>query len=188
MTHELLLQKTMGLFDNSDKWDSFLELTSIQNAIISRWDSKLKDEIRAQIKYEDPWELDATARQWYLKDFGPNSLSIWLEGEYFSLWADDTFFDVKLIHEELKKRKFKPISDCVINKDIPFDGRGYLFRERGRFQFYSINDNHFDFNHLAWFAGNKTDEYVKQIQNKLKPFFETNTTNLMVELNSLAKR
>jgi CTP synthase (UTP-ammonia lyase) len=83
--------------------------------------------------------------------------------------------------------EYKSIHDGIFHKDI-VSNNGYLFAEIGRFEFNSIYDNHFNSNQLAWFAGNETDEYIRQIELKLKPFFDKESTYLLIELNSLSKK
>ncbi|MDZ4809264.1 MAG: hypothetical protein SGI96_13495 [Bacteroidota bacterium] len=182
-----LIEKSLELFSIPEKWNAFLELSFLKDKIIEHWKSKLKKYIIEKIDLPEAWDFNQNGMQWYLKEFGNNSLSIWLEGEHFSLYAEQAHYDVDLINNKLKEHKFKSVNDSIMYKDIGF-GNGYFFREKGRFEFENLYDNNFDSNRLAWFAGNKPDEYVNQIRKKLQPFFENSTTQLLIELNRISKK
>jgi len=180
-----LINKTAALFDKPEKWYSFLELTKLKDKLIAEWSNKLKGTICAEIQLDHKWKFNRDGMQWYLEEFGVASLSIWLEGSVFSLYANDHYFDTKLIVDKLKEQKFDRICNAVTFKETEI-GPGYLFVERGKFEFDCEYDNNFDSNHLIWFANNQPDAFIRQLKIKLKPFFEA--TDLLIELNNYSKR
>ena len=185
-----IIKKAINLFDSPEKWNAFLELANLQQKITNQWNSDLLDAIRSRLTInDDRWDFrkNGWQGQWFLYEFGHESLSLWLELGYFSLWANPNLFDVDFIEKKLKEPEFRLIHDAMPFKDRGRHG-GYIFSEIGRFEFGNIYDNHFDWPKLSWFAGNNMDDFIKQIELKLKPFIQSNSTDLLVELNRLAKR
>jgi hypothetical protein len=140
-----LLKRAAGLFDKPEKWNSFLQLANFTEKIIHQWNSKLEEQIINKIKLDDAWEFKKSidGMQWFLKEFKSESLSIWLEWEKFSLYANPDFFDISMIEKKLRMPEYKSIHDGIFHKDI-VSNNGYLFAEIGRFEFNSIYDNHFN--------------------------------------------
>ena len=183
-----LLQQTASLFEkpkSPEKWNAYLELTLLKEQIKNLWLNKLKSEL---IKYFstniiDGWEWDENKMNWYLAEFGPESLAIWLEGyTKFSLWVNDAYFKNDEIKKFLQKGKHSALLSAFSRIDTRFDG-SYQVVENGNFTFGSEHDGEFEIDHLAWYAGNDTECLSMQIIEKVNKIRQDkNLTSLLADL------
>jgi len=183
-----LLQQTASLFEKQkspEKWNAYLELIAQKEQIKNLWFNKLKSEL---IKYfstniEDGWKWDENKMNWYLAEFGPQSLSIWLEGyTKFSLWVNNDKFNNDEITELLQTEKYSELLSAFSRIDKRFEG-GYQVIENGNFSFGSEHDGEFAVDHLAWYAGNETNNLATQIIDKVNKIRQDKTlTDLLAEL------
>lgn len=188
-----LVNQAMTMFDKDDKWNSFLELTSIKDEIIKKWYQKLKTTVTKKCCEEDVvngWSFHAWTSwdfKWYLTEFGKESFCIWMWGSRIGLWANPNFHDSQKITDLLNSDKFSLIMS-VLRHDEVFSGDWKLV-EYGNFDFTSPYNSHFDEARLAWFAGNKSQELAEQIVVKVNKFRHNETiTALFSELNRLTKK
>ncbi len=167
-----ILQKTASLFENPkspEKWNAYLELISQKEQIKTLWLNKLKSEL---VKYfstniEEGWRWDENKMNWYLAEFGSQSLAIWLEGfTKFSLWANNEKFNNDEITELLQTERYSVLLSAFSRIDKRFEG-GYQVIEYGNFSFGSEYDGEFGIDHLAWYAGNDTITLATQIIDKV---------------------
>jgi hypothetical protein len=184
-----LINQSIKLFESPQQWTAFLELSRISEKIKEQWYKTLSTEILNKIKFDNNvWQCQIKPGvgivQWFLKDFGNDTLSLWLEREYFSLKIPENYNKYKYIVEEIQKPRYNSLLNELIIDGQLFNGSDVIIRETGRFKFGVYNDNIFDANHLAWFAGNETEKYIEQIELKLEPFFTSEATALLIELNS----
>lgn len=183
-----LLQQTASLFEkpkNPEMWNAYLELTTQKEQIKNIWLNKLKSEL---IKYfstniEDGWKWDENRMNWYLAEFGPESLAIWFEGyTKFSLWSNNANFKSDEITELLQTEKYSVLLSAFSRIDKRFEG-SYQVIENGNFSFGSEHDGEFGIDHLAWYAGNKTESLSMQIIEKVNKIRQDkNLTSLLAEL------
>ena len=167
-----LLQQTASLFEkpkSPEKWNTYLELTTQKEQIKTLWFNKLKSEL---IKYfstniEDGWKWDENKMNWYLAEFGPQSLAMWLE-DYtkFSLWVNNDNFKNDEITELLQTEKYSALLSAFSRIDKRFEG-SYQVIENGNFTFGSEHDGEYGHDHLAWYAGNETNNLATQIIEKV---------------------
>ncbi len=168
-----LLFKAVTLFEEQDKWDAFIELSSYVENIKNIWKDRLSNRLEEYFTKEgkmDGWNFNKDGMVWYLNDYGQDSFGIWWEHLYqLSFWANPSHYDIEKIKSLLESTKYSPllnVFDGVVKK---FNGN-YLLSEFGNFSFGSIYDNNFGFEHLntlAWYAGNETEEFANQIIKKV---------------------
>ncbi len=183
-----LLKQTASLFEKqktSEKWNAYLELIAQKEQIKNLWFNKLKSEL---IKYfstniENGWKWDETKMNWYLAEFGPQSLAIWLEGyTKFSLWVNNANFKNDEITELLQTEKYSALLSAFSRIDKRFE-ESYQVIENGNFSFGSEHDGEFGIDHLAWYAGNETKILAQQIIDKVNKIRQDkNLTALLAEL------
>jgi len=188
-----LLKQAMQLFDSADKWNSFLELSDSKYEIRNQWYQKLITHVTKWFLEEDKvngWSfetLGAWDYRWYLTEFGRDSFCICMNQHQIGLWVDYTFFNSQRITDLLKEETYSMIM-TTLRPDVVFSGDWKLI-EYGNFNFDSPYDGHFDLDRLGWFAGNKTEEFVNQLSEKINKFRKDETiTKLFAELNREAKR
>jgi hypothetical protein len=193
MQQELLIQTVKMVENTPEKWNSFLELVWKKDTIRNNWYGILKQKLDKQFMSMDrvenwsykSWGLfDA---QWYLTDFGDQSLSLifgwWGE---LTLHANGQYFNLDIIGKLLKTSKYSPIMACFNRIDSQSGNR--IAIESRNFNFGSPYDGKFDLDRLAWYAGNMTEEFVKQIAEKVNKFRNNKeVTGLMIEINEQAK-
>jgi hypothetical protein len=180
-----LLQQTASLFEDPKKWNAYLELIAQKEQLKNFWFNKLKSEL---IKYfstniETDWLWNANNMNWYLADFGEKSLAIWLEGyTKFSLWSSEVNFDKDEITRLLKTEKYSVLLSAFARIDKQFEG-SYQVIENGNFTFGSEYDGEFGIDHLAWYAGNDTNNLATQIIDKVNKIRQDkNLTALLAEI------
>jgi len=183
-----LIQQTANLFEQPktpEKWNAYLELTTQKEQIKNLWLNKLKSQL---IKYfstniEEGWKWDENKMNWYLAEFGPESLAIWFEGyTKFSLWVNNEKFKSDEITELLQTEKYSALLSAFSRIDIRFEG-SYQVIENGNFSFGSEHDGEFGIDYLAWFAGNETENLLIQIIEKVNKIRkDKNLTKLLADL------
>jgi len=183
-----LLQQTAGLFElpkSPEKWNAYLELTAQKEQIKNLWLNKLKSEL---IRYfstniEEGWKWNENKMNWYLAEFGTESLAIWLENyTKFSLWVNNDKFKNDEITELMQTEKYSTLLSAFSRIDKRFEG-SYQVIENGNFTFGSEHDGEFGIDHLAWFAGNETENLSIQIIEKVdKIRKDKNLTKLLGDL------
>ncbi len=199
MQQELLIQ-SMNLFDTPDKWDSFLELSNHRDNIRDKFFSKIKAPL---MKYfnDNPvegwvcesWGSPNYDMRWYLTDFGKNSLAIGIGWSFdFVLTLEDfEKFDSDRMNILMKQPEYAKILAAFGRIDYQFTEARRKVIESGNYSFGCAYDNNFEgFKYqLAWYAGNRTNDFVQQIINKVEKFRRNEeVTRQLYQLNHNAKR
>ena len=187
------LNEAINLFDTSEKWNSFLELFYQKDKIVmGEWFNKAKISVNNHFindlaegwtfKNWNTWDY-----KWFLKDFGENSLCIWMYGNRIGLWLNGNLFDSDKANSLLNTEKYSRLLSFLRPDEIsPYD---WKIIETGNFVFNSVNDGHISSDELAWYAGNQTEELVKQIAEKINRIRKNpELTQLLRELNEKCKR
>ena len=105
-----LLNQTKAMFDSPEKWNAFLELVGQKDSIRNSWFLNLKEDITTTFispdsKTED-WDIKIRgyfSYQWFLKAYGENSISIWIEDGILSLFASDAH-DIDEVYKLIKNK------------------------------------------------------------------------------------
>ena len=184
---QALINSTKDIFDSPEKWETFLDLDLLKDKITAQWYSKLGDELHLKIKLNPEWSYNKSGMQWYLEKYGRKSLSIWLEKAKFSLWADGYYYDLDKIRELLKDSRFMPIYYGMPFKESIMQGN-YIIEELGRYTFGSHCDNCYTDDQLAWYAGNRTEEFAMQVKQRVDHFMKKEITDLLIELNEKSRK
>ena len=187
-----LIQEAKSMLNTSEKWNAFLDLTYQKDNIRNQWFTKLKDELGNTFLnnyFSSHWDFKINGGfsiQWFLKEFGENSISLWLENENFSLYAPNNC-NIEEIYKLIKSEKFLPLVNCFERSNSISNG-GYIITDKGNFSFGTPYDTNFELDRLAWFAGNETENFINQITVKVNKFrLNEEVTNLLKELNQLTK-
>ena len=187
-----LLKQAMDIFDSPDKWNSFLELSSSNDEIKYQWYQKLMTHVTKRFREDEDvkgWSFETLGDwdyRWYLTEFGRDSFCIRMWLHQIGLRVDPKFFDSQMITDLLKTETYSIIMS-TLRHDEEFS-RDWKLAEHGNFNFDSPYDGHFDHGRLGWFAGNKTEEFVNQIVEKINKIRKDETImKLIAELNGEAK-
>lgn len=189
-----LLKQAKAMFDTPEKWNAFVELLYQKDEIRNQWFLKLKEEANKKFSTEEfveGWVFNSWSTcdlHWYQKEHGDKSIGLlfgwWGE---MTLYCDANYFDTVKIHDLLRTEKFSPLLSCFNRIDRFYDG-GRLASEVRNFNFESPYDTKFDFDRLSWFAGNKTEDFINQISEKVNKYRKSQEMNLLLnELNLLTK-
>ena len=193
-----LINQAITMFDTSEKWSAFLELSSLKDDIKRQWYEKLKKAVRSRfwVKEEtDQWTFSHPNNiyqdfRWYLTEFGSESLGLrtcdWIG---YGLWVNPSCYNSQEIFSLLHNSKYSRIMD-LLRQDISFPaaGQDWILQEQGNFNFESPYDTHFTVDSLSWFAGNKTEELTDQIVEKIDCFRKDELiTSLFAEINDATK-
>lgn len=191
MTPELLTQAT-SLFDSYDKWNAFIELSNARNEIKINFCKEMRLGLQNHFSKDirEKWyftSIDAFQYKWFLKDYGENSICLYMNLDYIMLWCNPSVLDASKVKEKLNSVEYHPILNCFDFKDnLSSTHLHHFCEERHRFNFkdstsYPAN-NEFNPDKLSWFAGNKIDEMVEQIATKINRFRTPEITKLLLEL------
>lgn len=180
MNQELVKKGSEELFQKVYKWNSFVELSNIKDAIINHWFSLLKENLIEHYSHNkiNNWSLHHQDNdfQFYPSDSRKDSpASLWLEfkewGIIFSLYTS------KNVDKCWEKIENSDLTSLFSNK-IKSPGNGYLF--------WGKIDENLTYEQLAWKAGNKTEELQKIITDKIELITsDSKITTLLKELNTL---
>jgi hypothetical protein len=183
-------QTLTSLFKTAEEWNAFLELRKQFGSIHNEWYKKLQTSLAAYFAEDDVrgWGFEywnTYDMSWFLSDFGNRSIKLLLGwGGEFNLHVDPSKHNVKKINVLMKNEEYKPLLnafrvDIFPNNDyerIIIEQRNYTFND----SFGMIQDSEM----LAWYAGNKTDEYVAQIAEKVNRIRKNEElSNLLYSLN-----
>jgi hypothetical protein len=192
-----LLQQAIAMLDTPEKWNSLRTLSAAQTEIRNTWYLNLKTSVDACFRDEknmiDKWSYISWGLfdyKWYLRDYDDQSFCLWLhDGYIFMFWVHPNVHDSQKITELLRTdNKYSPLLASLRN-DQSFEG-DWKIVEKGNFSFGSPYDNHFpNPEELAWYAGNKTEEFLKQIVEKVDGIRRNaHLTDLLTEINELTKK
>lgn len=197
MIQNEIIKEAIELFDAPEKWGAFLELYNKKEDIKKAWYIKLKNAIIEYFNNDivEGWDYCFWGDnnyvwdfKWFLTKYGQSSLCIgsgW-NGE-FHLIVQGEQFDKEKITELLKSSKYSKLMSIVRN-DRQFEDETKAMEYRN-YIFNTAEDGKFEVDTLAWFAGNKTEEFVKQIADKVNSVRkDVEITNLLDEINSITKK
>ena len=198
-----LINQTMAMFDSAEKWDAFIDLSNMRGDVVNEWFRKIKTPLTAYFQknlpdrwgFESWWDSSCDMR-WYLKEFGKNSLALTTVWKYqFCLHLEDaSTFDSDLITNRLKDPEYAEILLAFDRIDEPPTDPKFKVREIRNYHFdascpYNGHFNDEDVSQLAWYAANRTSEFVSQIISKVERLTnDRKITDLLYKLNGEAKR
>jgi hypothetical protein len=197
MNQELLTQ-AINMFDSYDKWDAFVELSSSIGEIRQRYFERLKSGLFKHFVNDqrEPWSFipfNTDQYRWFLKDYGQESICLLWRVQDLVLWCNPQLFYAHIARDLITSPDFSPILNCFDYTDsLSHPNPHHLCEERHRYIFadstsYSAPDEE-NFEKLSWFAGNRTDEMIKQISDKINKFRTPEITELLQELNKRCKK
>lgn len=191
-------QQVEEIFSDKEQWDSFLEICKNKDNIKGYWFSKFREKINEQFainNISDSWGFSSWGIwdfKWFIKEFGRESLGIWYQGNSFYLSGNGNLYDGKQIFNMLQESKYTPIVSAFDRQDeIPSVEANANIRivERGNFYFGEYNDGYLDTDQLAWYAHYKTDDFVKQLIEKVDRFRKSEEiTELLFDINMKTKK
>ena len=189
-----LLKQAKAMFDTPEKWNAFLELVWQKDEIRNQWFLKLKEEANKKFstdEFVEGWVFNSWGvwdLHWYQKEHGDKSIGL-LIGWWgdMTLYCNGEFYDTAKIHDLLRSERFAPLLSCFNRIDRFYEG-GRLAIETRNFSFDSPHDTKFDVDRLGWYAGNKTEDFLNQLAEKVNRYRKNEEMNsLLSELNSLTK-
>ena len=183
------------VFKEKQEWDSFLILCQNKDAIRNDWYSKLKSKVNEMVKDSIPsqWGFISWGiwdYRWFIKDFEKESLCLWFTGNSLRLWANGDFYDRKKIFDLLQESKYSLIKSAFDRIDDIFDStHDWRFIENGNFYFGDPADGRLDTDKLMWYANYRTEEFAKQIIDKVNKFITNpEITRLFIEINEQSRK
>jgi hypothetical protein len=188
-----IVKQAIDMFDTPEKWNSFLELSSVKDEIRNQWYQKLKTSVTKVFCEENVvngWSFSAWNTwdfRWYLTDFGRESFCIWMSGHRIGLWVNSNVHDSQKITDLLNTDRFSLIMSAL-RPDEVFSGDWKLV-ENGNFVFESPYNLQFDPDRLGWFAGNRTEDFITQLVQKINRIRKDEIlTGLLIEINKMTKK
>lgn len=190
-----LTKQALKMFDTAEKWDSFVELKNYADRMYYGQFGKLKPLMHKKFLEEDlvsGWEakqFHTCDMRWYLKEFGEFSISLyWGWHKQLRLWVFPDRNDVAKAHDLMKNSEFSKLFSGFERIDNSL-GNDFLAIEEGNFRFDSPYDGCFNDWQLAWYAGNRSQEFVDQLAEKVNRFRkDARLTELLYNLNKETKR
>lgn len=192
--NEELLRQTMDLFDKPEKWMAFWELHKKADDIRSRFWKRLQSEVyNRELKNANPdWDIYIWSPSipwdimWYIKGESNRSICVHFWGDGFRVHSNYGDLDVTKVSTLIKEPRFDILLSCFDR----IDGRDEksIGMESGNFRFGSESDGNFTSEQLAWYAGNKTEEFADQIIAKVRKFQTPEITALFKEINAKCKK
>ena len=193
-----LINQAISIFDSFDKWNAFIELSNAKESIKVKYFEKLRQELinyfRNDLRKDWAFKpISPSLYRWYLNDYGSDSICIVWRQDDTLLWSNIISVDVQMAINLLNTPDFNSIFSCFDYQDsLSNTILHHYCEEKHRYKFddstsYSgITEQNSD--KLAWFAGNKTDEMVNQISEKVNKFRTPEITEKLIELNRRCKK
>ena len=191
MNEELLLQ-TMRIFDTPEKWNAFCELKNQADNIQNRWWKKLQIEVNRRFIDESnsDWDIATWNNwdiKWYIKGESNKTLAVHFWGDGFRVFYNFGDLDKEKVTNLIKENRFNAIKLCLDRIDGSNDET--IGWEHRNFHFGTDMDGYFpNATSLAWYAGNRTEDFATQILNKMKKFQNPEIVNLFKEINIKCKK
>lgn len=186
------LNEAINLFDTPEKWNSFIELSNKRNDINNEWFKRAKVVTINHFINDivENWSFinwNTWDYRWFLEEFGKESFSIWMFGNRIGLWVNGAEYDSIKATSLLRTERYSPLLSFLRADEI-FQG-DWKIAELGNFSFDSNSDGNIENVELAWYAGNKTEEFVNQIAEKVNRIRKNpELTELLRELNEKCKK
>lgn len=179
MNAQDILEHEPKIFPDAKSWSAFHEMAGYRDQIrlelYKHGTIALQEHLKAQ-DY-DGWSVAAWGNPnedtvLYLNDFGVNSIAIRLGWQYNLLlapWGNyccDLEQGRQLIKDLPLLSKFEQLggSSTTTPNALAMNSRRFEFAVNDKMQTI------IDVSDLAWYAANRTDEFVKQVVNKLEVF------------------
>lgn len=186
------LNEAINLFDTPEKWNSFLELSNKRGEINNEWFKRAKIAVINHFTNDvvENWSFvnwNTWDYRWFLEDFGKESFCFWMYANRMGLWLNGANFNSEKATTLLQTEKYSSLLS-VLRPDEIFSN-DWKIAETGNFFFNSTSDGNIENNELAWYAGNKTEEFVNQIAEKVNRIRKNpELTELLRELNEKCKK
>lgn len=194
---KLMTSNIPQLFPSLEHWQSFLDLTkqkdNLHEGMIISATQKIRQHFQTTIA--SGWTMrprDAEKRdtEWYLTDFGPDSITVVFNWYYLLSLHCPTKYKRILpsILQHLELLQSKPL-EMAFDR---IDGRGHhheLLKELRNFSFGHHKDGNFDQFELAYLAHNNEQSFVDQAIAKIERFTNSSeVTQSLAKLNKMAEQ
>jgi hypothetical protein len=196
MNAQQILHHEPKLFPSPDDWNAFVELSQQIANIKEHWFTVAAKAFQKKLRplLPEEWTMDtnwgcARDTKVYLTSYGPGALALGYGWEYqlHLILGNGSTFNSEKINTLLKSPKYAPILEAFDRIDRSFEDRSKAVCH-WNFSFGSLNDGNIPPNELAWYAGNRTDDFVDQAIEQIKKFTHDElVTKLLIELNEEAK-
>lgn len=196
MNVQQILHHEPKLFPSPDDWNAFVDLTQRIDDIKNHWFTEGTKALQKRLLPLLPgeWAIDTNFggqidTKVYLSKYGPGALALAYAWEYeFHLILDDgSTFSSEKINTLLKTSKYTPILEAFDRIDRSFENRHKAMCCRN-FSFGCPNDGNLPPSELAWYAGNRTSDFVDQAIGHIMRFTHDEVvTKLLTELNEETK-
>jgi len=197
MTPKEIIAHTPPFFPEVEDWNAFNELINAKNEIIKEWYRTATTQLHDYLIKNPqknwsiiPWGDKTIDTKLYLTDAGPDSLFLsfaWTYELHLLLWNHEDF-DSEEMNRLLKTPEFAPILEEFDRIDRSFEQDTKAMHYRN-FSFGSPNDGNIPIDELAWYAGNRTEEFVRQAIAQLEKFTKNEeVTHLLGELNRRSRK
>jgi len=187
-------EEAKELFPTIDHWLSFNELADQRNAIYEDFFRQATRKIREHFNANPapgwnmkPWGAEYRDTKWYLEEFGTNSLFLCYAWEYeLQLRLHDLqVMDTDAITKALESNHYMELKAAFQRIDRYMQADSKLM-ERRNFRLGSPHDGSLSPRELVWYAGLKTDEFVRQAIEKIERFTRNETVTAQIrELNRI---
>lgn len=190
-----LIYSASKLFPTFEHWQSFLELANCKDAIVTSWFIEATTKIRRHFIETLPTEWDCAPwgttdldTRWFLKQFGPDSLTVSFSFHYrLDLRLENRQkYKPQTVTRFLKESDCRPIYLAFDRIDKRFDWGSELIENRN-YKFGTAHDGNFEPFELAWYAAHQTNAFVDQAITKIEHFTKsTEVTELLRQINQTA--
>lgn len=170
-----------GIFSEAEDWNSFVELSDKRWQIQNSWIEKGRKKLMSQLMSSPYGGWGVSLHQYakgyvdgiklYLAEYGDNSIMLIFGWDYeFHLYVQNSdAYDLNKVNSLLKLEEFAVILSAFERIDRQFEWAHKAMHYRN-FHFGSPNDGELSRGELAWFAGNKTEDFVKQCVAMIEKF------------------
>ena len=174
-----------NLFSDEKDWSAFLELADQKDSVMRLWSKRATDLLLETLKNKEypGWDSYETPRaknsfhndvRLYLTECGRAGLDIrfaWDFELHLHLSETATEYNSDKINLLLREDRYRGILDAFSKTEVNRHYRSHSkYMQYRDYKFESPDDGNFSIETLAWYAGNRTEELVKQCIDKIERF------------------
>jgi len=185
--NDIFVGRAAALFDDIEKWSTFLDLHAGKEKLVDLWYAGLIDNLRQNLVVDQgKWQFRKWhARSWgWYADFDQDSLVVLYEHNRFCLWINDGKYDSQAILSRFRTQKL--FVGFFATHNIR-NGGPYMAIQENAIVIRNITNPDL----LAWYAGHAGPEH-EQMLNELHRFFsfylhDPEIFNMVQQANTLKR-
>jgi len=170
-----------------NKWNAFVDLIDLRAKIHEQWIQQVKNKMRETFSDDDNWNIEfggSWDMRWHLKSESIQNLNFWfcVNGNFHLVLQNTGGATAEMIKSIFMSEKYRAIR-YVWGPEVETNFNHEIkLRLLGKWTFGSPYDGKFNFDRLVWYAGNKTDDFMNQLKERVNALKQPSIMSLLHQL------